>query len=294
MAHSSWRYILLLGVLLSSCGSDPSPTPTETIAAIHPLPAPIDTLDLLPTATFTGFEGYQTSLEELASPDGRFTARTLVALPTEDQPQFFYRLEIEGSQGIRVIREGWSQWAMGYSVPAILGWSSDGRFMYFADRITPDGCSFFHMIESPMRLAVPDGLPETLGLELYGPLSLSPDGSSIATVQEGQLVVADVAERSQERSSIQMAEGAQAGGIVWSPQGDYLAFSILSNPCRGEEPESLIFVSPLPILNPRMVFRQQGAFLRSDAWLDGTTLLLRDFNNQLFELDLELGELMGE
>lgn len=294
MSHSTRRYILIVGVILSACGSTPSPDPTQSLDEAVSSPLPIHTPQLAPTVTLTGFDGYQTSQEGQASPDGLFTARTVVALPIEDQPQFFYRLEIEGPQGVRVIREGWSQWAMGYSAPVILGWSSDGRYMYFADRITPDGCSFFHLIESPMRVELPDGLPETLGVELYGPLSLSPDGNSIATIQDGQLVVVDVAERSQERSPIQLAEGAQAGAIAWSPQGDYLAFSILSNPCRGEEPESLVYVSSVPVLNPQLVYRQQGAFLKSEAWLDEATLLLRDLNNQLFELDLELGELRDD
>lgn len=294
MAHLSWRYILIAGLLLSSCVSNPSPTPTETLDEIDPSPAPVETIDFSPTETLSGFDGYQTFLEEQSSPDGRFTARTVVALPEADQPQYYLRLEIEGPEGIRIIREGWSQWAMGYTVPVILGWSSDGRFLYFADQITPDGCSFFHLIESPMRLEMPNGLPETLGMELFGPMSLSPDGKYIATIQEGQLDVVDLADGSRIRYPINIAEGAQAGAIVWSPLGDQLAFTILSNPCSGEQPESLIFVSPVPELEPQLVLRHQDAFIRSEAWLEATTLLLRDFNNQAFMLYLESGELGGE
>jgi hypothetical protein len=79
------------------------------------------------------------------SPDGWWLAEGQALFPAEGADQYYTRLDVKKlDETVEwTVVDEWSPLALGYTIPAAVRWSSDGRYFYFTDRPVPDGCSMF-------------------------------------------------------------------------------------------------------------------------------------------------------
>jgi len=80
-----------------------------------------------------------------------------------------------------VLMEEWREGGLGYPVPNLLGWSADGKFMYFYDLIIPDGCSPPGGFQRDLRAVdLMTGEIRPIPIVLTSGFSLSPDTSRVS------------------------------------------------------------------------------------------------------------------
>ena len=118
------------------------------------------------------------------SPGGKWKVLLMWALPPADGslPYSFYY------QQVTVFRSNWSKiwnpvslwsnWGLGYTLPAVIGWSDTS--IYLADRVIPDGCPIPGWVTHARRMDLQTGQVIPLLNQNMLSATVSPDGHSLA------------------------------------------------------------------------------------------------------------------
>jgi hypothetical protein len=257
----------------------PAPTPTLVLAAMH--------------------------LEEWTqhSPDGRWTASGLAALPVNGSAFVYYtRLEaarVDGRQSWTPV-DGWGPLAMGYTTPAPLKWSRDGTAFYFTNRPHPDGCGVLVNGTDIHRLDLETGAVTEVLPAVALSLALSPDEARVAYIGFGErgLIVRDLATGVERPLPLDLEPETtgqippQAGFPVWAPSGNHLALTIADDPC-GILPEagnSIVIVDLVTGAASPVLDRDPRSFVTVD-WPAEDRLRLKDSSGNTWTLNPGTGVL---
>ncbi|GIK57557.1 MAG: hypothetical protein HND44_09350 [Chloroflexi bacterium] len=160
-----------------------TPMPTATASAT---PAASPT----PTAVLPDAAELEMLTTTTTSPDGRWQA---IAAQSEsivvgDLEKLYVSLTVtDGTTTWTPVAE-WRGYGLGYIWPAVYQWSADGRYLYYTNLSSPDGCLYYSNGTDLHRLDVTDGstikiLPDGKTLNL----SLSADESTPAYRLQRQL-----------------------------------------------------------------------------------------------------------
>jgi hypothetical protein len=166
------------------------------------------------------------------SPDGARMAEVIVydCVPTDVGEALAYDiLEItETTGGAKSVPATQLQYCGGLGAHGLQGlfWSSNSRYFYFTDARTgvPDGgCGIWP--GSMARVDTQDGSVQALGGAV-----VSPDGTSIASWRDDDLVLWSV-EEADEVHVPATVPGAAHGPIAWAPDGKALAYVLTTESC---------------------------------------------------------------
>lgn len=246
-------YILtIFTFLLVACNPiEPAPdleVPTEpamaAIATLHPTatkPKPSSTLSPNEIAS-TVFSDLTIESQKLYSPDGRCTWDRLLASSMKETAnwkydnQFYVRLSIACILGDEykevnwILVDEWKLQGLGYSIPAVLGWSADGGKLYFHDEIIPDGCALVGGYQENFRqVDMETGNITLLFPELRSGATLSPDSTRLVyyDMQNKDVAVYTFASGEAQHTLLTFPDPPvywAVGNFTWSPDGQSVLF----------------------------------------------------------------------
>lgn len=188
--------LFVVSIIMSGCAAAPvrhlvtstplQQVPTEPTARPSSTPGPLELAS-------TVFSDLYIDTQLQYSPDGRCTWDRLQAWPQEEGNQqkyegkFYIRASLSCIRGEEynqvnwMLVEEWNDAGLGYSIPALLGWSVDGSYLYFYDDIKPDGCQPPGGFQDNLRrVDLDSGIVRQILSGSFSGLSLSPDSSRIA------------------------------------------------------------------------------------------------------------------
>ncbi|MCA9931904.1 MAG: PD40 domain-containing protein [Anaerolineales bacterium] len=266
--------------------ADPAFTmPTDAAAGVS-LPPP-DTL------TMTG--------DTIDSPDGRWQATAAQSEPVlvGDLEKFYTTLTVSNDSTTWTPVAEWRGYGLGYLFPAVVQWSADGRYLYYTNNSSPDGCALFVNGTDLYRLDVTDGTTtELLPFGSTAFLSISPDETQVAyTSYIGSRVTLHVrtfADSSEERIALTASnEFAQSGAIVWSPDGNQLLLTLAFEACNPDWSHSIVRVD-LNNQTADVLIDKDKTLPSSAAWETANTATVIDGDGQTWLLNVNTGEITPE
>jgi hypothetical protein len=226
----------------------------------------------------------------------------LAALPRRGGTEYYTRLVVErvdGSQAWTPV-DTWGPTGLGYTIPAPVQWSRDGRAFYFTNRPHPDGCALLVNGSDLLRLDLETGQATRLLPDVGLSLALSPDETTVAYVGYGGrgLTVHDLMTGEEQSLPFDLgpdaaeAGGAQAGLPVWAPAGDWLALTVAHAPCGDPDrrAHSIVLFEVAGGTALVLVERDARQFVTVD-WPAPDRLRLADAGGTIWTLDPETGEL---
>ena len=273
----------------------PAQTPTLTPTSIMtPLPSktPIPELLASPTPDLTDFES---QMWFSSSPDGRWSAQTTAQFPTGSAGGSYYtQLAVSQTDGSFewIIVDAWEEWGLGYTIPQVVQWSHDGRYLYFTNRPVPDGCAVFVNGLDLHRFDLSDGSVTELVPPAGLWLSLSPDETTLAYIgyADRGLVIRDLATGTEREMPLSPGPDYQAGHIVWSPDGAALALTLALRPCTTNwaDATSIVYVNVVTMEQTTLLAEDRRLFITLE-WASENRVLLRDNDNSEWLLDVTTG-----
>jgi len=277
-----------------------SPTPAATATAVTltvtetPVPSPVL---ITPPPT----------LEELRtqsklSPDGQWIALSKFEQPPGEQDYhiLFQVARIDGSVSWTLVDE-WSR-GLGYTYPWLLSWSENSQHFYFTEVQVPDGCgSPFKRNSEIRRVDVRDGQVTDVPVPAGYEHTISPDETTIAYIsleEPLQLVIHNIQNATEQKVllPIQASEAgkAEAGNIVWSPDGIALVLIIANGPlCQEVTPTFSVMRIDVATLTPTILVSSDHRLLRVQEWSNDGRILLKDWDNYSWWIDATTGELVS-
>ncbi|NJN54344.1 MAG: hypothetical protein HC804_06030 [Anaerolineae bacterium] len=239
----------------------------------------------------------------VASPDGRWQATALQTEPiiVGDLEKLYVSLVVsDGTTTWTPVAE-WRGYGLGYIWPTPFQWSADGRYLYYTNAGSGDGCLYYSNGSDLHRLDVTDGtVVEILPDGKTGNLSLSPDESTLAyTHYNGNavsFVVQDLATGVEQSVVIsELGEYAQTGQIFWSADGQTAVLSLTYNACNPDETSSIVRINLAEMSATTLIAKDVRRFFISE-WPDPTQPEIRliDKDGNFWWLDVNSGELAQE
>jgi Tol biopolymer transport system component len=255
-----------------------------------------------PTPT-PDWEAIATQMEELpdsetwteSSPDGKWTAdgrtKTETGIIVDEQEQYYAQLTVvSADQSVEwVLVEEISPFGLGYTSPEQVYWSPEGRYLYYTNRPHVDGCGLFVTASDLWRVDLADGTVSQIlpsGAQSY---AFSPDGSQVAYItwsSPAELVLHDLTTGSERRGTLDFED---AGAMVWSPEGTWIALTGANNPCQPEWRQAIVLVNASD-LSQRTLVPPDERLLKTSAWQETGKILLEDLEGNLWWLQVESGE----
>jgi hypothetical protein len=312
--------VLLATLILSACAPASTPTPAP---ATMSLPISTPTLTVAPTAiptitqmptegvvvVSTPIAGTPTATPDLAdfrvdmwsytSPDGKWTAQVIVALPVIDDTavssNYYAQLKLSKTDGTTewIIVDEWSEWGLGYTVPQPLHWSHDGRYLYFTNKPVPDGCAVFVNGSDLRRVDLSDGSVREIVPSAGLWLSLSPDETMLAYIGYGDrgLVIRDLATGTERETKLDPGKDYQAGHILWSPDGTTIMLALAIRPCSTDwaESTSIIRVDVATLGQVALIQEDKRLFVPVE-WTTSNQVLLKDKGGDYWLMDVRTGQ----
>lgn len=267
-------------------------TEDATGVALQTVPPETDSpqTDLPDPETLTSIE------EQFVAPDGRWQATIVQTEPviTNDGDKFYTSLTVtDGTDTWEPIAE-WRGYGLGLVYPAVYRWSVDGRYLYFTNKISVDGCAVFVNGTDLHRLNLADGTVETvLDSGFTWNIGLSPDETKLAyTFFNGQAIVIEVLNLTDgSQGSVIVVEDSvvlEAGAIVWSPDSSQLVFTVAHDPCGSNWTHTVIQVDATA-LTAVPLLQNDNRHLTTAEWIDQQTIRLVDMENNNWVLNVDSG-----
>jgi len=250
-------FVLLtaLSFLLAGCNpvEPTSSQPVTTQLTLYPTVSTIPTYTrLAPVPTLSANEVASSVFSDLAvetqrfySPNGRCTWDRLLAYAITDTAikeydnQFYVRVSVscilveEYKEVNWLPVDGWVGQGLGYSIPALLGWSVDGKRMYYYDQVIPDGCQpVGEWQENFRQLDLETGNVTLLFREMRSGASLSPDSTRLVYYDIGNkdVGVYTLASGVVQHIAFKIPDQSDywdLGEFTWAPDGQSVLFVML-------------------------------------------------------------------
>ncbi|MEZ4513676.1 MAG: hypothetical protein R3C62_17550 [Chloroflexota bacterium] len=258
-----------------------------------------------PLATLAPLTVPMTSHTEL-SPNGRWQLRygeSIAVAASSDELETFpggakyaVFLEVATLDGSlhHIVVDEWRGAGLGQEWPVPYRWSADGQSLYVTDSAALDGCGVFSNGTHLDKVDLVTGeLTELLPRNRTLNLALSPDEAWLAFTNNGSdgelLVVRDVVSGTEQSVLLDAAPDAQAGNLVWSPDGQGILVSVVHAPCSQQTSYSLLHFDPTThVLTP--LASQEPAPTHVQAWPSPPRVRLGNDNGDSWFVDIATGE----
>lgn len=166
--------------------------------------------------------------------------------------------------------------------PAPLMWSQDGRTFYFINQGFQDGC-LAHAASGWKfsSLNLENGNIKTIIDEFASEIRFSPDESKVAYLDYGDIGL----------QILNLETGDKIGfehlypdivtdqyGLVWAPDNNQLAFTILLDACISDKATTIVIVD-LSKNSQRILIKEDENHLYTKEWVDENRILVTDWSN---------------
>jgi hypothetical protein len=255
-----------------------------------------DGLVILPPADVFPFEIlYDVSTWSLDSPDGRWVAEGGM------RDRMFYRSSEYYYSYLKVIgveqNEDWvileqvSPFDLDYTLPKPIHWSSGGEYLYYTIHPVSKRCNFFESGGMLKRANLTNRTITNILPKVVPAIAISPDGRLLAFTTWGSppdLVIEDLNTGEEQRTPL---DAEDAGSIVWSSNGEYLAVTLANHTCMpGWEQAIEVVVSDTGEKWTLTAFDDR--LLTAVDWVDENRVLLSDKEGRSWRLDAITSELI--
>jgi len=235
--------------------------------------------------------------QSINSPDGEWTA-----LPAFETLSTGYRVSLtitNKDKSIVWTPVDYQGDGLGYSFPKPKRWSADSRYFYYLESAVVDGCGDFYSIETNwQRFDVQSGQVDKFDLPAGRGHMFSPDESTLAYIPETaptNLVLLEVSTQTETRVAlpITLEDGQipQAGGILWSPDGDQIILAAANgNICETKQLEFYLITIQISDLEVETLYQSKD-FIRPLAWGANDKMRVMDWNSKSWWIDSTSGEI---
>ena len=281
----------------------PSVAPDTTLTA-SPIPTSLPTMKptVEPTPT-PDWEAIATQIAELpdteiwteSSPDGKWTAigrmKTETGIILGEQELYYTQLIVASAdQSVEwLLVEEISPFGLGYTIPAPLHWSTDGRYLYYTNRPRVDGCGLFVTASDLWRADLADGSVSRILVNEAQSYAFSPDGSLVAYITwsaPAELVLYELETSEERRTTLDFED---AGAMVWSPDGARIALTGANHPCLPDWKQAIMLIDASD-LSQTTLMPPDERLLKTSAWQEAGKILLEDNQQNLWWLLVDSGE----
>lgn len=233
------------------------------------------------------------------SPDGQWLAEGRLAYVTEGDIVVGYDTKFRVSRA-----DGAVAWllmdrvqdaGMGYDVPEVIRWSADGQTLTFTNRPVPDGCGLFVNGSNLFQADLATGQVVELMPALARSLGLSADAGRVAYLPWGpapNLVLRDLATGAERQIALNIPL-ADAGNLIWSPDGQSLVLVQAVDPCSNTTTYTVVRVDLETGAAETLLEGDERQFTIVE-WPEMNTLRLQDEDGSWWRLDPDTGALDPE
>lgn len=296
------RFLIILGVLacwLVACQSTPgaesttvaleptaaAPTPALTFTPVPPTPSPTITsiAEATPTPALIPTKSAENVFHEQVwlSPDGQWRAQSVLTFAGAEGNVTGYQTDLIVSQV-----EGDSRWVaystlqgagLGYEVPTVLTWSTDGHSLFFTLQAIPDGCPGYltRYYSGLHRLDLSSGEVVELGVSGIP----SPDGTMVAQMvwePAAAILIHYLNDNSTTTYPLEttLDQTNPTTRLTWSPDSRAVALENATANCLTAD-NYLLLVLDLATSEQRVLIQQDGVALAIVAWSTPEEIYLR-------------------
>lgn len=223
------------------------------------------------------------------APDGQGTDHIRLTLKRADGSAQWLLIDRHGPGGL------------GQYFPKYFYWSPAGRYLYFANESTADGCALFTARHDLYRVdlqAKTPALETLLALEERAwAVALAPDEQSIAYLNSedgrwvnGRLNIRNILTRQTITEPV-TGDATLTWGPVWSPDGAHVALTLASAAETCElKSASVLQLDSATLTDRRVLLSEDTRALETSAWATANVLTLQDRAGGIWSLDLNTGE----
>ena len=233
------------------------------------------------------------SLAEI-SPDRRWSAYTLLALPPAGGERYYRRLVVTSQNGALVypLVDEWGVFGADYRIPKPLAWfgmsPTEFPLLYWTNLPGSDTCPAFRNGADLQRLKLAEGAGQALLSDVGNWLSVSPDQSRAAVAGADGLSIYDLTNG--QRRSVALPPG-QAGQVIWSPDGRQVALTVADragDPCEATTHTLLLVDADTLAVKLRVANDPRRLF--TESWSQLGMVKLDSASGQPWLLDPQSGE----
>lgn len=178
--------------------------------------------------------------------------------------------------------------------PAPFHWSIDGKHFYFTHLGWMDGCfGYVNGGKDLYRVNLENGRTELISDTFASVMVLSPDESKLAHVEYGNsgIRILDIETGKEiELEYLYPKLITDQKGLIWSPDGSKLAFTIDLDPCGAFAPSSIVIVD-VRQQTQRIIVREDKDHPFTVEWVDEGTILLGSWIGKSWYLNVSTGEM---
>ena len=175
-------------------------------------------------------------------------------------------------------------------------WSPDGRYLYYTNLGSIDGCFYYSNGTDLYRLDLSDGttvkvlLPnKTLNL------ALSPDESAVAYTRANELSILKTDSIGDEQRVVFSEDSnVQAGEKFWWEDGKTVVFPVVYDLCLPDEAQGIVRVDTEDMVATTIVERNSDFFFRDWPNRTQSEIRLLDREGKTWWLEIYSGELAQE
>lgn len=188
---------------------------------------------------------------------------------------------------------------VGYTHAQLHRWSNDSQYFYFTgDRVAGGGCEFFPVDSKWQRLNVNTGQVADFLLPSGRGHAISPDESTLAYASpDTPLYISLYNMHSGQEQKVYLPidsylEAAQAGNILWTPDGSAVILAIATGDgCNSSTLNFYLMRVEINTLDITEVVGKSQDLLRPLRLEPSNHLLIRDWNGYSWWVDAKNGEL---
>ena len=282
-------FLLLFFVILqTSCGKG-----NLVISTLTPFPSSTPTITPTATAQLKELWG-----EPSYSPNGKWIASRYTFSEGSISFLSFFAESTDGSSVWEIETIPIENKPPYLEFPAPFLWSKDNKTFYFVDQGYQDGC--FMYVDGGKKLYslnLDTGERKTILDKFASEIRFSPDESKIAYVNYGNtgLQILNLQNGiNTEFEHLYPELLTDQYGLVWSPDGNQLAFTIILDACISDKATTIVIVD-VTNNNQRIIVRESKNHLFTKEWIDENRILVGDWSSNdpthLWYLNPQTGEL---
>lgn len=270
-------------VAATASAATPTPTPSPELAEILPLLEAARKPEDVWTST---------------SPDGKWVFQGINQICAEigEGSFLYYLLKVSHSDesAAWIILQELSECGLGYPIYEPVGWSSDSRYFYYAERVVPDGCPAFFP-GSVNRVDIAN--QRVTHVQEAVDWRLSPDRGHLAMTSDKELILMNTTDGTMMRVTIRAREGVLSG-LVWAPDSNALILTALNQDC-GYIREASIIRLDLPGMTQTTLiesgeYSTAFGFIPAAEWHESEGVLVQDNDGAAWRLNPATGEVIPE
>ena len=278
--------LLSVGCSISSNAENPQPSSISSTPTLN-LKTPAPTVD----------PSHSLQVEAIESPNQEWIAQT--TLEQEIYEEYHVQFTVSRKDGTKTwtIMDYWGD-GVGYTYAQLHRWSNDSEYFYFTgDRVAGGGCDFFPVDSKWQRLDVNTGQVTDFLIPLGRGHAISPDESTIAYASPDtplHIALYDIHSRQEQKVLLPInpnLETAQAGNLLWTPDGKAVILSIASGDgCHSSTLHFYLLRVDLNLLEITELVGKSKDLLRLLRLEPTNHLLIRDWNGYTWWIDATNGE----